>query len=718
MAWDNFDTDINSKLPEWWKNSPLALPINRYAQELIETIIGSFLSSLGLIQPVQVWKTIPEEYHWIHSFEHLDERLSVFRDEVNETHGVAKTLMPNEPMHVALPNTKRKNHAYIHLMLKGNAFRESEAIKTLTIRNRGQIVTINNINTKTDIEIWTEDNRILINGVEKSDLVEGRIHYIEGEPRNLNLNDLDVHDENKKTELVITSSTQVDFDLDIEIFKPTYVTEQNMRISTVSAFPLEWIRLFGFYCHDFNNKREWKFLWEKNYTKESRTVYDRITKQYDVETFYIQVKFHGIGIPLTYGFPQEQYASNPIFRTNEKLDYWGRIYQLPRRFYKPTIMEEEEPFTFPKYYPYDIEQDYWYEQRMANEYKQEYDNIDAVYIRDTNLNNIAVLESIDPFMHDVWVYTETMPATRDNNFQTDDIYPYEVNQDSLSNGVSWENPTYIASKYISKASIFLEKGNKKNESEYTNMAKVLNIKFNNIDLPKNIEIIGIELKIEAQTDYHSNALQIDKRSYMYLSDDYAISIKDMGGEWHKGQGEYIIGGDAGTFGEKLTREDFINGIKFDIGFTNTNEYLVSNISIYNTRLCIHYKKIYDDYVVTADFDRRVVLLSEEDKDIKVLLNLKNTGEVPIENKDIYIVTPPELDVTNNQFAFSLDVDEEFTIGKLESDKIIVGPHFFTAEESLDDIEKGYITGLYDIIIFCDNKVIKEEILVKQGGEYE
>lgn len=717
MAWDNFDTDINAKLPEWWKNSPLALPINRYAQELIEDMIGSFLSSLGLVQPVQVWKTIPEEYHWLHSFEYLDKRLSMKKGEYT-THGVAKTLLTDTPMYVTLPNTKRKNHGYIHLMLNGNAFRESEPIKKLTIKNHNQIIEFNNIDTKTDIQIWTEDNRILINGVPKNDLINGRIYYIEAEARDPITKDLDVYDENKKTQLVITSSTQVDFDLDIEIFKPTYVTEQNIRLSTVSAFPLEWVKLYGFYCHDFNNKREWKFLWEKNYTEKSRTVYDRITKQYDVETFYIQVKFHGIGLPLTYGFPQEQYASNPAFQINEKLDYWGRIYQMPRRFYKPTIMEEEEPFTFPKYYPYDIEQDYWYEQRMVNEYRQEYENIDAVYIKDTNFNNLAILKSIDPFMNDVWVYTETLPAIRSNKSQTDDIYPEEVTQKIDENGVSWTDPHYIASDLINKATITLSRGDDENQSSYDNIAKPLHLTFGEISLPKNIEINGIELKFNAETDYHSNTLRLDKRSYMYLPDGYAISIKDNTQDWHKGQGEYIIGGQTYTFNEPLTREDLIHGLSFDIGFENANKYLVSNVSIYNITLCIYYTKIYDNYSITADFNRRTILLSENNKEIKILLNLKNEGEIPVENKGIFIAVPSELDITNNEFAFSLDVGEKFTIGKLNSDRIIITPHFFTEEESIDNIEKGYITGLFDVIIFCDNKVIKEEILVRQGGEYE
>lgn len=723
MAWENYDTDINNRLPEWWKNNPLALPINRYTQEIIEKIIGSFLTTLSLTQPVQVWKTIPEEYHWIHSFEHLDDRLSVIRNEV-ETHGVAKTLMANEPMYVSLPNTKRKNHGYIHLILNGNEYREADAIEKLTIKNHNQIIEISHIDTQSDIEIWTADNQILINGVSKDNLIKGQINYIEAEPRDTINDELSVYDENKKTELIITSTTQVDFDLDIEIYKPTYVTEQNIRVHTVSAFPIEWIRLYGFYCHDFNNKQEWKFLWEKNYNKEDRTVYDRITKQYDVETFYVQVKLYGIGVPLSYGFPQEEYASNPIFQINEKLDYWGRIYQLPRRQYKNNITKEEEPYTFPKYYPYNIEQDYWYEERMSHEYRQDTESIDSTYIKDTDLNNIAILESIDPFMHDTWVYTQTIPATRNNEYETEDILPYSVEEMEDSDGVFWHNPQNIGSTLLNKATISLDKNYKDSLNDLSNKAKILKIKFPNIDLPKNIEITGIQLKIDAQTDYHSNALEIDDRSYMFLKYEYdnnqvteSIPITNNMQTWNKGQGEYLVGDRYETFGVDINRDQLINGIEFDIGLTNTNEYLASNISIYNIRLCVFYKKIYDSYEINANFSKRKIELqnNEEDQEIKLTLDLKNIGEIPVESKGIYIAVPAELDITNNEFTFSLDVDEEFTIGELQSDEIIITPHYFTAEESIYNIAKGYITGYFDIIIFCDNKIIKEEILIRQGG---
>ena len=73
------------------------------------------------------------------------------------------------------------------------------------------------------------------------------------------------------------------------------------------------------------------------------------------------------------------------------------------------------------------------------------------------------------------------------------------------------------------------------------------------------------------------------------------------------------------------------------------------------------------------------------------------------DKNVYIAVPPELNISHNKFPqFDLDVDEEFTIGEHDFDNIIITP----SEEQL--------TGLYDIIVFCNDKVIKNEIMIRRG----
>ena len=75
--------------------------------------------------------------------------------------------------------------------------------------------------------------------------------------------DIDISDPNSKTELILSSSRTVSFDLQVKLKKPTYTTEQNIKLATVSAFPLEWVRLYGYYCHPFNKEEGYRFLWEK-----------------------------------------------------------------------------------------------------------------------------------------------------------------------------------------------------------------------------------------------------------------------------------------------------------------------------------------------------------------------------------------------------------------------------------------------------------------------
>ena len=85
--------------------------------------------------------------------------------------------------------------------------------------------------------------------------------------------------------------------------------------------------------------------------------------------------------------------------------------------------------------------------------------------------------------------------------------------------------------------------------------------------------------------------------------------------------------------------------------------------------------------------------------------LKNIGETPIINQNVYIAAPPELNITNKTFPmFDLDPGEPFTIGELSdhSDEIIITPG------------SQRLTGKYDIIVFCNNKVIRNEITVKEG----
>ena len=785
MAFENFSYDIISRMPEWYKEDKLAMSVNEYTQGLIVTMLQALLTNIGVVQPLNCWKTIPEEYTWYHHYKATDDYLIDEQVNRNLTEDAVTTLFESNKIYAMLPNTKRNCHAKIQLKLLGtevirteegtvdtrnnNLISGKEIIEKIEIENAGQKLTLKNIPSISTIEILTESNEIFVDGVRRPDLVEGRIHKIKPVIKNLfyykeyidekgdftqineheykdtkgniyrkhstkdvyykkleegGFEEIDLEDENKETKISLNSSKTVNFDLQVYLYKPTYTTQQNIRISTVSAFPLEWVRLYGYFCHPFNNKSGYKFLWEKKYSEESRTVYDRITKQYDCERFFIQVKFQGIGVPLSKGFPQEQMATNPAFQPNPNLDKWGKIYGLERRAYKKDITEDEEPYTFPEYYTYPIEQDYWYEERMVNEYQFNDEAVNALFIRDNALNNIGELECIYPFTHDIWLYTETVNPKSPIEYTIGNIPLHCIQQDENTVGMSWENPQLLLSKKPIHIQLNPSNDDTLKLNNNSNKTKSLKCRFDLTpyydEVPKNIKIKGIELKFKTNNYIQSNTIQMSVDStisipYSIPNFDGTYSFKinkipifGQEGIWLKEKGYYTIGGKDTTFTEgtltrNITREELFEGnsgkVEFDLVFINKNNFLQSDLYIEDMFLNIYYEIISPNYEIKVRFDKEEILKTEK---LNMNIDVKNLGDIEIKNKEIIIIIPPELSLDNqyNTFKFSLDLKEEFTIPNIK-----ISPRTFP---------DGIRTGWYDILVICEDKVISKEILIRGG----
>ena len=839
--YDSFNYDIESRLPEWWKGFGALEPVNKYTQELIVDILQGLLGVMGVVQPLNCWLTIPEEYNWFHHYQLLDDYL---QDENGKKiiNNVTTTLFPGNKIHAIVPNTKRNCHAKIQLKLLGTEILKTddgeidtdkkplitnkEIIEELTIENAGQKITLSNIPSISTIEILTETQEILIDGKSPSNLINGEIKKIKPTIKNDNyqtsyiddnaykiikikendfdenlidknfyvekINDsditeifyedeenrkekylyikltniqedleennyktyncifckkngeeygtgiidinkssknkikryknIDLKDENKKTEIIFHSSKKVNFDLQVYLKKPTYTTEQNIRITTVSAFPIEWVRLFGYFCHPFNNNSGYEFLWEKNYSEESRTVFDRITKQYDCEKFYIQVKFYGIGVPLLKGFPQDIGQSNSTFQLNPNLDKWGKIYGLPRRWYKPNITEEEEPYTFPKYYKYPVEQDYWYEERMVNEYQYNEDPVNALFVKDDEFNNIGVLECIYPFTNNIWVYTETIDPKNDTVYQIKDIPLCSV-YEKEGLGESWEKPHHLINEPI-HITLKPQSEDIFKENNFAYKTKPLCVSFCLHDavnefkeeIPKNIEIKGIELKFKTHMDVQSSKIKLSDESKVIIpfpnpaeENNYIlekIPIYQESDVWLKQKGYYTIGDENNLFSlNKITKEQLFNGnngkLDFELVFINENNFLQSQLYLENIFLNIYYEVIPTEYSIDVEFDKKEINIKEEDNnEIKMKINIKNIGKVKVYNKEVVIVVPPELKILNeyNSYLFNLDIDEV-----CDPIEVSIGP--------FDEIK----TGKYDILVICEDKIISNEILIR-GGE--
>lgn len=713
MAYDNLSYEILDRMPEWWKHDPFLEPVNRYTQEVIRDLVGGLLGSFGVVQPIQVWKTLPTEYSWTRTYSPNDSMLR------SPSGGQASLFLnPNSPIRAYFPNSKRNCHGVIQLQLQGDHRGLEKPLGKIKITNANQEIIINNIKTTTDIKIFTEDELILIDDEQRDDLVTGSFNKIYSQALNTNYDEVDIYDENKETYIEIESDKGVNFALKTKMIHPVYFTEQNIRVHTVSAFPIEWIKLYGFYCNEFSNKQEWRFLWEKNYREVDRVVYDMITKQFDCETFYVQVKLYGIGLPLVYGFPQEEFTSNPAFQTNKNLDRWGRVYGLPRRYYKTRISEEEERYTLPPFYNYDIEQDYWYEERLVNEYRHNDEAINSALIKDSDLNNIAILQCIDPRIQDIYVYTETIKAKVENEEETDPVYPSMLDEEG--EGVTWQTPHEIANTATTASEVTLLPKTDITFNTKENQTKTLEVIFEKgqiPELPKNIKITGIELQLNGLTDIHSSSLILDDRSQMLLPTYYTkksgeifekidhVKINTNIESWEKGKGTYIIGGKNNLFNvPEIKREQLLNGLTFHLGFTNENTFLKATIVLYAIKLIIHYENLKDSYEIKTVLDKNEIVLSDDKpNEIKMKIIMENTGKVPVVNKNIYIATSEGINITNKRFpTIDLQVGEKFVIGDQIEDEIIITP----SEENR--------TGLYDVVVFCNDKVIRNEITIREG----
>ena len=756
---DSFDYSIEKRLPEWWKGFGALEPINKYTQDVIAQILEALLTTMGVTQPLNCWLSIPEEYNWYHHYystdsmlqeRHGDEYLDETRDD-NYINKAVTTLYPGSQIIAKLPNTKRNCHAKIKLKLLGTDVVRAkdddnveyidrrngtdtvqiDFIDTLTIRNADQKITFSNISTTSTIEIDTKTGEILIDDISEDNLIEGEINKIKPVIKDSTYTNLNIQDENKKTELVIESNKKVHFDLQIYLEKPTYTTEQNFRIATVSAFPIESVELWGYFCHPFNNQAGYEFLWEKKYTEQSRTVYDHITKQFDCERFYIKVKFYGIDTVLEKGFPQEVGASKKAFQPNPNLDKWGRILSLPRRIYKPDITEDEEPFTFPKYYKYPIEQDYWYEERMVNEYNYDEDSINALFVKDDEFNNIGMLECIYPFMNDIWVYTETIDPGSDKirkiqNETEEYITLCNVEENENSLGKEWEDPSLLKNEPIS-ITLNPQSDNilKLNDKSY--QTKMLKLSFNlrpfENSTPKNITIKGIELKFKTDTSVQSNTIKLKEDSSIIIpypnpqsNSNYIkekINIIQSEEVWLQNKGYYTIGGEDNIFGEEqITREQLFNGndgkIEFELGFINDNKFLESILYIKDVILNIYYEIIPSEYDINVGFDKKEIDIRKENDFVTMKIDIKNTGKIEVHNKNITIIIPQELEIKNpidpitnkgcNSYTFNLEVGE-------------VCPPIYTEIKPFM-FENGIKTGWYDILVICEDKVFSNEILVR------
>lgn len=740
---------IKERLPEWWRDDLFLSVVNDYSAKLITDILKEFLSSLALKQPWMVWKKLPEENNWEYHYKNSNDSFLGSHNDDPDCNGT--TNLNNNKIICKIPNTKRNCHGYVKIQLnsflKNNSKSNVEVrtIKQLFVKNGNQIIELNDIKTSDLIEIFTEEQTVLINKNENQKKVKGFFNIIQSEAivtDESELKKLPIYDENKKTQIEIYSPENLNCHCDIfvKVFHPVYVTEQNVRLWSPSAFPLESVQLYGYFCHEHNFNEGWALLFEKKYSIDEKIVYDRFTKEFDVEIFYIKVKYYGIDIAIKVGFPQEETSSDPAFETNKKLDSWGNVLSLPRRYYKTDIDKNRERYTFPKYYPYQIEQDYYYEKRMLNEYLFNQDGLGSIFIEDTDGQNIAMVDVIDPYVEDLYLYTETIPQNENAN-QTIDCSLNSVNV--IKAGAEWSETNNIQNiKFDNKSFSEVTLNPKANESimDKTYLSDLLDLEF---DIPDNlrndIKINGLELIFQGQVSSYvveenmfDGVLQISSDSNVlipytdYIDEDTKVPVikyekVDILADnfWETSKTTFKLGGKDYVFSlpddEPLTKRqlDLEHKLKFKIGFTNESEKNKLHLKISNVKLRIHYEILKESLDPFLKVDKNKLTKGES---FGLSLSITNNGDVVIKDKDVFLLVPNNFYIIDSDNTTNKRVTSPI---RLSLPKIDIGDKIsltdiadFSVKNSsiiYNDSIRFYCedTGLYDVKLICDD-IIKEE----------
>ena len=225
-------------------------------------------------------------------------------------------------------------------------------------------------------------------------------------------------------------NTKCDINVDINMNNVVFQNEQNIEITGLELIPIEKVELYAKYNFSHNSSRNgWQKVYQKKYDSSTNVIYDMITTHFYTKEFYVDVWFKTLQYPYKVGFPCYQDASTTSeFHVNNRLDTWGKQLGLERRLYKTNIDEKDYPYTFPIYYPYDIEQDYWYYKRLISEYTWNDLAINDVDIKDTEGNNVLKLYSINPFCEDFVVHARSQYPKDKEFVDYNEYYPLVIKQ--------------------------------------------------------------------------------------------------------------------------------------------------------------------------------------------------------------------------------------------------------------------------------------------------
>lgn len=781
------DGPLSSRLPDWWREDLLVKTLDSYIEDIEYEYLFDILSN-RVEQPIQVWKEAL-----------MEEEPTIINDKTDKL----------EDFIINLPVPMYKNKGRIIIDIdKGHIDNKITEIK---IENKDQEVIVKDINLKAkkiicdlNNEALYIDNKVILDNIP--------FKYFESE-----------YDEKNETifknkiELKITvkedliSKFNNIYNITVEMDKTVFMIEQNVKVSTFAFLPLKSIELYGLYDLEHNKEENgWKYLWRKDYTHDEHVMSDMITVQYPVEKFYANVEFYGLSKVVSIGFPQELEPEIPKFRLNPNLDRKGAELGLPRRtWFKKEIPYEKHNKTLPVHYPYDIEQDYWYERRLMNEYIYKEEPENSTILKDEDDTSLIRLDSKDPFVRELVVVADTKEPNYDIYFtETEKILPKELIEIKNNKNTEWNRLGNILrdDDTFATTTMRVKKGQYITDESYktTTIQSFFDLSF----LPEDIRIAGLEffvdtrsnnsyvnkkddertmlimndfnpletfenttIPIKINNEYHTeyfyqeNKLEfrttediiidtifeeassetIDIYVNNYLRTNYNVKndgkiIYNLGklkpgiytyyllynykGDettnakqllntvtivvnndlikvpceqnevWTKQRNIIRYGGDNDLFKQsKITREQLIDkDFSFVLGLSNDDILDENIINIFNIKMKVYYRKILPMFNIKSALEKSTI---EENEETNLIIKVKNTGEVPLTDQKINIMTTNSISVNPEELPLPL----------------------LNPKEELEFIGKvtGIKQGYWGIYAFIKNKVAQTYIKVISDG---
>lgn len=488
--------------PHWWSENDALLNVIGDEVERIKALAFFSLLNAGIKPPVMIWQN-----SLVHKEHHINRHLTELKSYIDIQAPLYKTWGK-----ITLINNTSDDISNLKIMIT-----ESDGI------------TINKDIHKDDIIVFDLLNQTL-------DINDKKVEFIninEGIPYFKTVQNLEIYDESVplhnaviRMEISAWQDIECDIEVDIQLDDVVFTNEQNIEVTGLELLPIEKVELYVKHDFEFNPEYNgWHKIYQKKYDKNTNVLYDMITTQIYTYEFYVHVWYKELQYPYKVGFPCYQDAdADSMYHVNNRLDTWGEQLGLQRRNYKKNIDEKDYARTFPPYYPFDIEQDYWYYKRLTNEYAWNDLAINDIDIKDTEGNNVLRLYSINPFIEDFVVHAKSRYSIDKEYKSYQKFTPVLVSQQSTNKRTQQSEYTNIKNvlQYDDrKTSVRLSSNSGDNIYKLKYQSKELWTFFDLSILPEDVNIDNIKILIEGDS--------LDNKKDKNSSENTGLFIESLDG---------------------------------------------------------------------------------------------------------------------------------------------------------------------------------------------